>query len=635
MSSQFLNNLTIRQRMNYLIGSVTASLIIAATFVFFALGSIEAQYDDLQNNTTAAALYTVEIEKDLNYVSRTTRDIMLGGDYEASMQKFYDHIEKIKNNFEKLEALSNNPSSTQLINDAKKSTVSFLDNSTIMMKSLKNNSDSMAAYKRYKKELTPYAEASRDSFEKVVELKRENLSIESKQFHNEITFYKAAIFIAGIIAAFLIFVLAVLVQRSITEALSSFTKIIQKVSLGNFSDTSIDTDTRTELGVMGSALRQFIDQIETFIHAINTSIINATKGDFSAKIPTNNMHGEFVDAVHLVQESINLMEQQERKKQRDALNSELSKMSIEVTESLGLIQHDLDENIQKLKGVTATTKDAADLADNSRKTIEVIVDELDSLTEKVNDNNTAISQMTSRTQEINSIIQLITDIAEQTNLLALNAAIEAARAGEHGRGFAVVADEVRKLAERTHKATGEISVSINSLKQDMNDIETSAEEMHRVVERSSKNINNFEHTLVKLNETSSQIVNSSYMMENSVFIVLAKIDHILYKSRAYNSLMKCEPRLEALTTHQCSVGRWYDDEGKKRFRGSKSFDMIKSPHHTVHEKASENLQYITDPSGQQCIDNSDKIISNFAEMEKASAILFELMDNLIEETQNN
>ena len=622
--------------MIYLIGSVTAAVIFASIFVFFALSKIESDYNDLQQNATAGAMYTLEIEKDLNYISRTSRDIMLGNSYDKNMAKLEERTKQIKKNFAELEKISD-PESAPFIAPAKESTFAFLDNTMVMMKTLgQMDKDAIAAnsisiYAKYKKELTPYADASRESFEKVIETKRKRFEATTEQMHSNILFFKTAVMISGLAVAFLIFLFANLVQRSITSALASFTRVIERVAEGNFADTHIDTTSGSELGIMGQSLEKLISQIETFIHRIYRSIGNATRGDFTVPLTADGMHGEFVQAIELVKNSIAVMQEQEEKKQRDALNSELSKLSVEVTESLALIQENLEHNITNLKNVTQATKEAANLSDNSRKTIETIVQELESLNISVSENNDAIGHMTSRTQEINAIIQLITDIAEQTNLLALNAAIEAARAGEHGRGFAVVADEVRKLAERTHKATGEISVSINSLKQDMSDIEKSATEMNHVVESSTHQIHAFEKTLVQLNETSSNIVSSSYMMENSVFIVLAKIDHIIYKSRAYNSLMRCEPRLEVLSTQQCSIGQWYNDEGRRRFGKTASYAQMSRPHEIVHERANKNLQYIKDTSGRLCIANATEILTNFREMEDASTELFVLMDNLIKE----
>ena len=629
------NKVSIKQKMRYLIGFVTFSILLTFFLVFFSFNNVETGYKNLHENSVAGALYTLEIEKSLNYVSRLNRDIMLGNDYEKNINELKEQIELIKNDFIKLEAISRD-SSSALVERAKKSTYLFLDNSFNLMKSLDKESiarDNLTIYEKYKKELTPPAKASREDFQKVVDLKKKDLSDATLKAHNDMVFYKFGVFTLSLAVTVVIFILAILIQRSILSALNSFTSVMEHVCEGNFNNIKIDTTAHTELGIMGSSLNKLVVQIETFTHEIYNSIKSATNGDFSKPLKTEGMHGDFAKAISLIKTNIDVMREQDIIKKRDALNSELSKMFVDVTESLSVIQRDLSNNINNVKGVTSVTKDAENLANESRKNISNIIEDLESLTQKSLENNNAIVGMSSRTEEISSILNLISDIADQTNLLALNAAIEAARAGEHGRGFAVVADEVRKLAERTHKATQEISSSIGLLKQDMHGIESSAQEMNEVVMISSKKIFDFENTLIDLSKTSSKIVSSSYMMENSIFIVLTKIDHMIYKSRAYNSLIRCEEKLHSIDVHECSLGKWYNTEGKKRFGKTLSYESMKIPHEIVHKLTNKNLVFLQEKNAHACLGHSSEIINNFKEMEQASSELFRLMDKLIPEVQ--
>ncbi len=173
----------------------------------------------------------------------------------------------------------------------------------------------------------------------------------------------------------------------------------------------------------------------------------------------------------------------------DAVNTQLNDTNAitssigEILESLQVIANTTQEVVNSLKVATQQTQDGKQILIGARQATNELGEEI-KLSVKV------IHQLSQQSESINQVLDVIKSIAEQTNLLALNAAIEAARAGEQGRGFAVVADEVRSLAKRTHDSTEEIQHTISELQQGVESavdaMTKSDEKAHRSMEESAK-----------------------------------------------------------------------------------------------------------------------------------------------------
>lgn len=411
------------------------------------------------------------------------------------------------------------------------------------------------------------------------------------------------------------------------ESIEKSSDIIKRAKEGNFENRQHKIAGGGELEDLAWNINDLFDQLESMIREINTSIEYASRHKYFRRINTTGLNRSFVKTGDLINRSIDAMQKEYKAQEKELFLSELSKTGKGFAANFEIIQEQISETNDTLSELSDESQKSATLSRENNIVVETMSKNFEKLSQIIVQNDDSVNAVSARTQEITSVIDLIKDIADQTNLLALNAAIEAARAGEHGRGFAVVADEVRKLAERTAKATNEISVSISTLHQEATGMYENSKELNHIAEESTESVSRLHSALEQFTKTSASVLKSSQDMKNKNFIVLAKIDHILFKADALSHVEKHEHK-DFSNHHSCRFGQWYDNEGAVQFAHSKSFAKLKDSHRMVHQSVIDTFAILKE---DEAINHADEVKSNFTNMENSSDELFALMDMMLKE----
>ena len=393
--------------------------------------------------------------------------------------------------------------------------------------------------------------------------------------------------------------LSIALRLIVTGKITAFVSKITDLSHGDGDLTKrLDSSGSDELTEVNKQFNHFVDTIETMIaHAARTAVqVSGSSG------------------------SIQALSQTMLKGIEDAATQATSVAT--ASEEMSVTSSDIAQNCSM---AAENSQHSNKLATEGATVIQATVEGMSRISERVKNTAKVIESLGQRSDQVGSIVGTIEDIADQTNLLALNAAIEAARAGEQGRGFAVVADEVRALAERTTRATREIGEMIKAIQketkiaveamedgvievargtedaarsgevlqgilhqisevtQQIHQIATAAEEQTATTSEISSNIHRITDTFTKAaqatRDTSSESNNLNKLSEalqdtvrrfktkesEVLMLTVAANDHRLFVNKIRAAVIGDTPLDPSglPTHHTCRFGKWYDNDGKQ------------------------------------------------------------------------
>lgn len=280
-----------------------------------------------------------------------------------------------------------------------------------------------------------------------------------------------------VISVIIAVLVAIWVSRSIRQPLKEVMSVLGKIADGDFTQRS-KVKTKDEFGELSNWVNGLVAKLQTVMSEIDRA--------------SNEVAESAGSNVRLASDSKRLMSAQNER-------------TTEVASSMSEMVSTVDQVAQSSEVILRQIQSVDQRANQNREQMDTNIHKIEHLLEQIEASTTVVNELDEHSKSIDRILEVIQGIAEQTNLLALNAAIEAARAGEQGRGFAVVADEVRTLATRTHSSTEEIQTVIAQLQQGVTKTVGSMEESRKSATSSVEEARTVGLSLVELQSSMAEI----------------------------------------------------------------------------------------------------------------------------------
>ncbi|HEX8978599.1 MAG TPA: methyl-accepting chemotaxis protein [Parasulfuritortus sp.] len=422
--------------------------------------------------------------------------------------------------------------------------------------------------------------------------------------------------------------------RTTLAPLRRISEVAEEIAQGRLGSRITGIVRHDELGRVCWSFNNMLDQMETCFREQRMALSCASENKFNRHMQPEGLHGIFREALEQGNQSLDILLENYKREMRNSLLSRLGHLNTQnLLKNMKTSQQDMLGIVAATDDLERISTDNAQSAQDSRDAIGGVVTSLNQLSEKIELSSAAVEDFNARRDDIANSVGVIAGIADQTNLLALNAAIEAARAGEHGRGFAVVADEVRKLAEHSKKASAEISAVMEGLRDDAERMLRDARDMRDIATVSKETVSDFAGRFAAVAESSAQALGQIRYVHDVSFTSLAKIDHFIYKQNGYSAvnLGVGSDNADAVKVdeHNCRLGKWLDKDSTKDHYGDlDAFLKVGKPHGQVHQSMHRAMHLLEKNWGQD-YELQAQLFDAFEQVEAGSDGVIAQLDGMI------
>jgi methyl-accepting chemotaxis protein len=507
------NKLKIKTRLNILIALISLLLIgIGIT----GLSGINASNNAL-STVYNDHLTAIEQLNEIRNVQMQIRISLLGARQETDAFEILNHVDQVRGHIFRIETLIKTYKTRQLANEEKALLEAFIQarenfgmNGVMPMIDLLQAEDFKAADKLRKETMDPAYHKASGAIDTLLKYQVERAKAEYERSAANVQRTRTLSIASIAIGLALSITIGLLVIRAITHGVSQLETFASHLAQGDLS-RRIALDSKDEIGEVSRVFNRMADDFSSLISQVR------------------NASDEVAQAASSLSESASKIMQGSHSQ------SEQASITAASVESLNRAIKEVDQRTQE---VASAASEASRSATCGQEVVNNAASEIQKIAETVNESADLIDGLGQRSSEIGQIVNVIREIAEQTNLLALNAAIEAARAGEQGRGFAVVADEVRKLAERTATATTQIAQMIETIRsetanavQTMKRGETQVGTGVELAKQAGQSLSQINHSIHSVVAMIQQIAEATHGESTSSEEITTRVEHISQMAR--------------------------------------------------------------------------------------------------------